>query len=296
MQSINTADTYMATELVKQLPSFTSNYRTVNGIQLHYVLGGQGKPLVLLPGWPQTWWSYHKIMPLLADKYQVIVVELRGMGNSDKPMAGYSKKGMAGDISALLDKLGIERTYIAGHDIGAAVAFSFAAHFPERTEKLVLLDTPHPDENMYKLPMLPVGAGVYPWWVAFNQVKNLPEQLLEGRFNLVQGWLFDQLLADKSAINSFDRQVYAQAYNSQDAIRASNGWYQTFPEDIDDIKGKRIEAPTIGIAGPAGYELLSYALPPYIDKLELRKVEESGHFVQEERPDETASLMSEFLG
>ncbi|RZM11893.1 MAG: alpha/beta fold hydrolase, partial [Pedobacter sp.] len=84
MQSPNTVDTYGATELVKQLPGFTSHYRTVNDVQLHYVQGGQGKPLVLLPGWPQTWWSYHKIMPLLADKYQVIVVELRGMGDSDK--------------------------------------------------------------------------------------------------------------------------------------------------------------------------------------------------------------------
>ncbi|AUD05927.1 alpha/beta fold hydrolase [Spirosoma pollinicola] len=296
MQSINTADTYFDSELVKQLPGFTSNYVTVNGIQLHYILGGQGKPLVLLPGWPQTWWSYHKIMPLLADSYQVIVVELRGMGSSDKPMTGYSKKSMASDVSALLDQLDIERTYIAGHDIGAAVAFSFAAHFPQKTEKLVLLDTPHPDENMYKLPMLSTGAGVHPWWVAFNQVKNLPEQVLEGRFHLVQDWLFDQLLEDKTAISGFDRQVYAQAYNNQDAIRASNGWYQTFPEDIEDIKGKHVEAPTIGIASPTGYQMLSYALPPYVAKLEIKEVVGTGHFVQEERPLETIRLIHDFLG
>lgn len=295
MQSPNTADTYIDNELVKQLPGFTSNHLTVNDVQLHYILGGQGKPLVLLPGWPQTWWSYHKIMPLLADRYQVIVVELRGMGSSDKPMKGYSKKGMAGDVSALLEKLGIERTYIAGHDIGAAVAFSFAAHYPQKTEKLVLLDTPHPDENLYKLPMLPTGAGVHPWWVAFNQVQHLPEQVLEGRFNLIQDWLFDQLLEDKTAISEFDRHVYARAYNSQDAIRASNGWYQTFPEDIRDIKGKRIVAPTIGIAGPAGYQMLSYALPPYVDQLALKEVAGSGHFVQEERPLETTGLICDFL-
>lgn len=224
MQSINTADAYVDSELVKQFPGFTSNCLTVNDVQLHYISGGQGKPLVLLPGWPQTWWSYRKIMPLLADRYQVIVVELRGMGSSDKPIAGYSKKGMAGDVSALLQHLGIERAHIVGHDIGAAVAFSFAAHFPENTEKLVLLDTPHPDENMYKLPMLPTGAGVHPWWVAFNQIKDLPEQVLADRFHLVQDWLFDQLLENKMAINGFDRKVYAQAYSSHEAIRASNGW------------------------------------------------------------------------
>lgn len=292
MQSPNTVDS----ELLKQLPGFTSHYVTINDCQLHYILGGQGKPLVLLPGWPQTWWSYHKLMPLLADKYQLIVVELRGMGSSNKPMTGYSKKGMAGDLSALLDQLGIERTYIAGHDIGAAVAFSFAAHFPQKTEKLVLLDTPHPDENLYKLPMLPTGAGVHPWWVAFNQVQHLPEQLLAGRFHLVQDWLFDQLLQDKTAINGFDRQVYGQAYTSPDAIRASNGWYQSFPEDIADIKDKRIEAPTLGLAGPGGYQMLSYALPPYVTQLTLKEVVGAGHFVQEERPLETSKFMRDFLG
>ncbi|NEU70207.1 alpha/beta hydrolase [Spirosoma agri] len=296
MQSPNTADTYVDSELVKRLPGFTSNYLMVNDVRLHYILGGQGKPLVLLPGWPQTWWSYHKIMPLLADRYQVIVVELRGMGSSDKPMAGYSKKEMAGDVAALLDKLGIERTSIAGHDIGAAVAFSFAAHYPQKTEKLVLLDTPHPDENLYKLPMLPTGAGVHPWWVAFNQVRNLPEQILEDRFHLLQDWLFDQLLEDKTAISAFDRQVYAQAYNSRDAIRASNGWYQTFAEDIQAIKGKKVDAPTLGIAGPAGYQMLSYALPPYIDQLDVKEVTGAGHFVQEERPVETVGFICDFLG
>ncbi|RAJ90039.1 pimeloyl-ACP methyl ester carboxylesterase [Larkinella arboricola] len=296
MQSPNTADSYLDRELVKQLPGFTSHYLTVNGLQLHYVMGGQGKPLVLLPGWPQNWWSYHKLMPLLADRYQVMVVELRGMGGSDKPMMGYSKKEMAGDVAALLDELGIERTHIAGHDIGAAVAFSFAAHFPQKTDKLVLLDTPHPDENLYRLPMLPTGAGIHPWWVAFNQVQHLPEQLLEGRFHLVQGWLFDQLLVDKTAITDFDRQVYAQAYGSQDAIRASNGWYQTFPQDIEAIKGQRIESPTLGLAGPAGYQMLSYALPPYIDQLEIKEVGGSGHFVAEERPLETSRFILDFLG
>jgi pimeloyl-ACP methyl ester carboxylesterase len=295
VQSIDSADSTIDNELVKRLSGFTSHYLTVNDVQLHYILGGQGEPLVLLPGWPQTWWSYHKIMPSLADRYQVIVVELRGMGSSDKPTGGYSKKAMASDVAALLDQLGIARSSIAGHDIGAAVAFSFAAHFPHKTEKLILLDTPHPDENMYKLPMLPTGLGVHPWWVAFNQIKHLPEQLLENRFHLVQDWLFDQLLADKTAISSFDRQVYAQAYASQDAIRASNSWYQAFAEDIEDIRNKRIDVPTMGIAGPAGFQLLSCALPPYVDQLTLAEVQGSGHFVQEERPLETSRFIRDFL-
>ncbi|WP_255720967.1 alpha/beta fold hydrolase [Spirosoma oryzicola] len=218
------------------------------------------------------------------------------MGSSAKPPTGYTKKAMAGDVAGLLDQLGIGQANIAGHDIGAAVAFSFAAHFPRQTSTLILLDSPHPDDNLYKLPVLPVGAGVYPWWLAFNQIRDLPEQPLEGQFDLVQNWLFDQLLEDKTAISPFDRQVYARAYNSRDAIRASNGWYQAFAEDIQAIRGQKIEATTLDIASPAGYAMLTSVLPPYVDTLTLQKVAGSGHFVQEEKPVETARFISDFLG
>src|SRR5260221_3424338 len=82
--------------LVQTLPGFNSSFATVNGIRLHYVAGGQGDPVFLLPGWPETWWSYHKIMPELAKRHRVISIDLRGMGSSDKPAAGYDKKSMAG--------------------------------------------------------------------------------------------------------------------------------------------------------------------------------------------------------
>lgn len=215
-------------ELVELLPGFSSRFADLNGITIHYVEGGQGIPLLLLPGWPQTWWAYHKIMPLLANKYHVIAVDIRGMGSSATPELGYDKKNMALDILDLIKILGYEKVLIAGHDIGANVAFSFAANYPEYISKLIILDTPHPDENMYKLPMLPVGLPIYPWWVAFNQVKELPETLLEGRYNLLQDWIFDTMLIDKASINGFDRQVYGSHYNKKENIRAANAWYQTF--------------------------------------------------------------------
>src|SRR3712207_5820505 len=80
------------------LPGFRSGYAKVNGIRMHYVTGGRGRPLVLVPGWPQTWWEFHKIMPALAKRYRVIAVDLRGQGGSDKPAGGYDKKTMARDI------------------------------------------------------------------------------------------------------------------------------------------------------------------------------------------------------
>ena len=282
--------------LVSQLPGFTNQYQELDGIKLHYVAGGEGTPLILLAGWPQTWWSFHKIMPILAKDYKVIAVDFRGMGSSGKPNEGYSKKNMAGDIASLIKKIGFDKVSIAGHDIGASVAISFAGNYPELTDKLIVLDTPHPEEDLYKLPMMPIGMPVHPWWVAFNQVKELPELLLEGRFYIVQNWIFDKMLVDKKSINDFDRQVYAKAYETRDAIRSANGWYQAFPEDIQDIKAIRmINAPTLGIGSSAGFEMLKTSLPGYIKNLQLKEIKNSGHFIQEEQSGEVAETILEFL-
>jgi len=289
---------YSDEELIKSLPGFKNNYAEVNGTVLHYVEGGEGQPLILIPGWPETWWAYHKVMPLLATNYRVIVIEIRGMGSSQKPLEGYDKKNMAKDVYELVKKLGYEKINISGHDIGAHVAFSFAANFPEMTSKLVILDTPHPDPGMYQLPMLPILSAnyTYPWWLAFNQTKELPEQLLAGRMSIVIEWIFRNLLKDQNSIDEFDKAAYAFAYDSNDGIRASNAWYQAFPQDIEDSKtyGK-LMMPVIGI-GAAGYEMLQYSLPNYATDLQFVKVEDSGHFLLAEKPEETANLIKGFLG
>jgi len=284
-------------ELITLVPNFSNHYAEVNGTKLHYVAGGQGDPLILIPGYPETWWAYHKVMPILATKYHVIVAEMRGMGNSDKPIDGYEKKNMAKDVFELVKNLGFEKVYIGGHDIGAHVAFSFAVNYPEITSKLIMLDTPHPDAGMYHLPMLPIlGANyVYPWWLAFNQLKGLPEQLLEGRMNIVIDWLFKNLLNNQESISDFDKAVYASAYNSKDAIRASNAWYQAFPQDIEDSKlYDKLTMPVLGIGG-SGYEMLEMSLPNLATDLQLRKIESSGHFVLAEKPNETAKSIIDFL-
>lgn len=289
---------YSDEELIKLLPNFSNHYADVNDTKLHYVSGGEGEPLILIPGYPETWWAYHKVMPILARKYHVIVIEMRGMGSSDKPKEGYEKKNMAKDIHELVKILGFEKVNIGGHDIGAHVAFSFAANYPESTSKLILLDTPHPDAGMYQLPMLPIpGANyTYPWWLAFNQVQELPEQLLEGRMEIVIDWLFKNLMKDKNSISNFDKAVYAFAYNNKDAIRASNAWYQAFGQDIEDSKTySKLIMPVIGIGG-SGYEMLKMSLPNTTSDLQLKKVEESGHFLLAEKPNETAKFIIEFLG
>jgi len=289
--------------LVKSLPGFTNGTVEVNGTTIHYVIGGKGEPLVLLPGWPETWWTYHKIMPELAKHYQVIAVDLRGMGSSSKPADGYDKKTMAKDIHELLLKLGHDKAYIAGHDIGAQVAWSFAANYPQATEKLVMMDVPHLDQSLYSWPIIP-GVNTFgdkidenhpfAWWFAFHQVKGLPEKMLAGRVHLEQEWFFTYLMKDESALSPVDRSVYANAYNSADAIRAGNAWYQAFPQDIVDEKSyQKLTMPVLGLAGP-GYGWLNASLTAKATNSHTVHMD-SGHFVQEEAPAETTKLMIEFL-
>jgi pimeloyl-ACP methyl ester carboxylesterase len=291
--------------LVKSLPGFENGYAEVNGTQLHYVIGGNGSVLVLLPGWPETWWEFHKIMPALAEQYRVIAVDLRGMGGSAKPQGGYDKKNMAEDIYQLVRLLGYDKVNVAGHDIGSMVAFSFAANHPEATLKVALMDVPHPDEFFSEIRMLPEAGKFgdkiddehpgYPWWFAFHQVKGLPEQVLQGRFPIYQNFLIDYLIKDPKSISQRDRAIYAAAYSTPDAIRCGDAWYQAFPQDIiDDKTYGKLEMPVLGL-GSTGYGWLKAAVTPKATNFQLVKVENSGHFMQEEQPEFVTKTLLDFL-
>jgi pimeloyl-ACP methyl ester carboxylesterase len=290
--------------LVAALPGFKNHFAEVNGVRLHYVDGGKGQTILLLPGWPETWWAYHKVMPELASKYRVLAIDIRGMGTSAKPDDGYDKKTMAADVRALVTKLGLQKVHIVGHDIGANVAYSFAANYPEATRSLTMLDVPHPDEELAKWPLLPAHGTFndkldenhpYAWWFAFHQVRGLPEQLLEGRAHLEHNWFFHYLMKDESAIDAHDRAIYSSAYATKDAIRAGNAWYQAFSQDIlDDKTYARLHMPVLGIAGP-GYQWLKGNLTRKALNFQMMRLENSGHFIAEEAPREMNQHLLAFL-
>jgi pimeloyl-ACP methyl ester carboxylesterase len=122
--------------------TFSHHIASVNGIQMHYVIGGQGDPVVLLHGWPQTWYEWRHIMPALARNYTVIVPDLRGLGDSSKPLTGYDGNTTAEDIHQLVAQLGFKDIFLVGHDLGAFVSYSYAAAHPNEVLRLVILDVP----------------------------------------------------------------------------------------------------------------------------------------------------------
>ncbi|MFD3722733.1 alpha/beta fold hydrolase [Streptomyces sp. NPDC058674] len=277
------------------LEGFEHHYAEVNGTRLHYVSGGRGEPLVLLPGWPQTWWQFHKIMPVLAERYEVIAVDYRGMGDSAKPGGGYDKKTMARDIYELVRHLGHEKVNIAGEDIGSMIAYAFAANHPEATSKLALWEVGHPGEVFNEMRMLPQPGQPHLWWFAFNQVDDLPEKLLAGRYRLLIDYLISLEALDPDAIDEDSREIYATAYEQPGAVRASNAWYQTFGRDIEDARTyDQLLMPVLGLGG------MNFGFVPALlegKSADVRYVEfkGAGHYLSQERPEELTRELMQFF-
>lgn len=291
-------------ELVKTLPGFKNSYITANGVRLHYVEGGTGTPLILLPGWPETWWAFEKIMPELAKKHHVLAVDFRGMGTSDKPQGGYDKKNMALDISEMVRQLGYTQVDIAGHDVGAMIAYSFAVNHPEQTRKLVMIDVAHPSQAFMHMTMIPQPGTLtdkmqfdypYLWWFSFNQITGVTEELLTGHAEVQQNWVFHYMMLRDDVLDARDRAVFAKAYNSRDAVRASAGWFRAFEQDIkDDGTYGPLKMPVMGVAG-SGYKRLKQSLDARAPGSQTYEIPNSGHFVAEEQPEALLQKLDEFL-
>ena len=170
---------------------------------MHYVIGGKGDPVVPLHGFPQSWYEWRHIMPALAKNYTVEVPDLRGFGDSSKPMTGYDGKTTAEDIYQLVFQLGFNKPiFLVAHDVGAQTSYSYAFSHPANVTKLVIMDFPYPG-------FLPPEFGDNgPWWFAFHQTPNLPEFLVEGKEREYISWFFKELVYNPSAITEEDIWFY----------------------------------------------------------------------------------------
>ncbi len=227
------------------------------------------------------------------------------MGSSEKPVSGYDKKTMATDIFELVQQLGLTKVHLMGHDIGGMVAMSFAFNYPDFTEKLIVLDGAHPSEGMMQMPLIPypgtfekkMDANMpYAWWMGFNQVKELPEKILEGRFHFLMDWLFQYVMIDDQKMSAFERQVYASVYNLADNIRASNAWYQSFTQDIEDSKTYgQLTMPVLGIGSYVSYNYMKMGLPYIAKDVNVIGMLDSGHYMFEEKPEAVIEAVLNFL-
>src|SRR5919112_2455882 len=286
-----------------QLDDVTFSHRMAtvnNGTQIHYVMGGQGDPVVLLHGWPETWYAWRHVMPALAQNYTVIAPDLRGLGDSSKPPTGYDGKTLAEDIHQLVTQLGFNTIFLVGHDIGAFVVYPYAAAHPTEVKRLVVMEVPPPITGFFPPPSMPL------WWIVLHQTPDVPEALVQGKEMTYLSWFFQNLAFNPAAVSQADINEYVSHYSASGGMRAGFEYYRAIPQDAiqnENYSKTKLTMPVLALgagyipafggnpntAAENGMKMLAQNVTGII-------VPNSGHFIAEEQPQFVINQLSNFFG
>ena len=291
------------------LESFQRRDVEVDGTRLHAAVAGDGPPVLLLHGYPQSHVMWHRIAPALAERHTVVLADLRGYGDSSRPAtvpdhASYSKRAMAADQVGLMRRLGFETFALVGHDRGARVAHRLCLDHPEAVSRVALLDIV-PTRHVFGHVDRALAQAYYHWFF-LSQPADLPEHLIGAdpgywvRRKLVQ-W------AGAAGIDAFAPEAveqYVRSFSDPEVVRASCEDYRAGAsidlehDEVDAAAGRRVACPLLVLWGAEGFVGRAYDV---LDVWSEYAKEVSGHalgcghFLAEERPDETLAALGEFL-
>ncbi len=236
------------------------NYAKLPEVTLHYVTAGEGDAVVLLHGWPETWYMWRHIIPDLAQRYTVIAPDLRGIGDSSRPLTGYDTKTMANDIYLLLkEHLSLNRIFLVGHDWGGPTAFSLAMAHPDMVRRLVFLDVPIPGD----------GTEAFyhnRWHHAFHWNLDLPEALTYGRERIYLEHFYNNWGHRPGIMDDVDISEYVRTYSKPGAMRAGFNIYRAVHQDARDnqealAKHGKLKMPVLTLSGEGGGSTRSEDMP-----------------------------------
>jgi len=261
----------------------------VNGIRMHYVTAGSGPPVLLLHGFPETWYCWRHQIPTLAGQFRVIALDLRGYGATEKPAAGYDKRTMARDVRELMRHLGVDRAAVVGHDRGARVATRFAKDFPDAVARLVVMDN-IPTRVIFERMDAKIARGH--WFFIFNNVHDLPEALIAGREEIWLRFIFSSWCYNPELFSPDELAVYVRAYSQPGALRGAFNDYRAGEEDVaqdEADKDELIGCPTFVLWGEEfalGGKMWDFreVWTKMARKVEFFSIPECGHLPHEEQP------------
>jgi len=270
-----------------------------NGIRMNVWTGGEGPTLVLLHGYPQTGQMWHKVSPTLMKRFNLIIPDLRGYGDSEKARFGFDKKTMAKDIACLASELGHETFFLMGHDRGARVAHRLALDFPERVEKLIVLDIV-PTHTIFSRTGRELAAAYWHWF--YFQAPDLPEIMIRNSAEPFLQTMFRSLSWRPDAIDDLLFAEYLRAFTLPGTIRCGLEDYRAaatidYEDDERDL-GTKLSCPVYAIWGQFGkMESLFDVVDTWKEKADnvIGKSLPCGHFIPEEAPDELLSEIVPFL-
>jgi pimeloyl-ACP methyl ester carboxylesterase len=229
---------------------YPRGYAVLKDVRLHYITAGQGMPVMLIHGIPETSYAWRHVIPLLEDQYQIVAPDLRGLGDSSRPYHGYDKKTLANDIWQLMnDHWGIKKFAMVGHDFGSPVASRLAIDHPDAVTHLALLNVGVPGDR----PPGAAGGISLKWWHLFHQVPNLPESLVVGRERAFLEFTMTAI-ADNPVFTDTDFAEYTRTLSQPGAFRATCEFYRAIAQDVADNRavfetGFKLPMPTLGLGG-----------------------------------------------
>jgi pimeloyl-ACP methyl ester carboxylesterase len=279
--------------------TFASRYVDTGELRLHAVIGGDGPPLLLVHGWPESWYAWRLVMPALARDFEVIAVDQRGMGLTEKPRDGYDAGTLAGDLVALMDALGHQRFAVVGHDTGYIIGYALAADHPDRVDRVALAEIPGPPGVAPSPPLFvpePVNNRV--WHIPFNRVNDeLTEQLVRGREDIFFGYEFAMQGGKKLPDDAL--RYYCSLFSDPDALRGSFGLYRAWDTTLaqnEQRKTRRLTMPVLAIGGAESWgELAGEGMKPAADDVQTVVIPDAGHWVAEQAPEEMLAALTAFL-
>jgi pimeloyl-ACP methyl ester carboxylesterase len=279
---------------------------TVKGVRLHAVAGGDGAPILLLPGWPQSWYAWRYVMPLLAGAGRhVVALDPRGIGDSDRPASGYDMRTVAAEIHSAVEALALMvggPVDVVGHDIGTWIGYAYAAEWPDDVKRLAVFDAALPGITPPPASGIPSAeANVKTWHFAFNRLDDLPEILLQGREREFLTWLFRAKAVRPWTITPADIDEYVRVNAAPGAARAALSYYRhkLSAEGLTDSRaraGRKLSMPVLAFGAETG---VGAAL---IDTMRLVATDVrggvfagSGHYMPEEAPRAVAEQILTFM-
>jgi pimeloyl-ACP methyl ester carboxylesterase len=279
--------------------TFGSRFVEANGIRMHAVIGGKGPPLLLMHGWPQTWYQWRLIMPELAREFTLIAVDQRGIGLSDKPQSGYDDGSQANDMVALMDALGHQRFALIGFDTGMPIAYALASDHPDRLERMVVGEAVIAGVTPSLPLIVPGPLNKRLWHIAFNRLDaDVNEALVRGREHIYFGAEYAES-AGTPLPNEVVKYYVDRIASSPDALRGSFGSYRAIDTSLaqnQQRKMKRLTLPVLAIGGGKGIgEGVASTMKLVADNVESRIIPESGHWVAEEAPGQLLAALTPFL-
>ncbi|MEU5835708.1 alpha/beta fold hydrolase [Streptomyces diacarni] len=284
------------------LAGFTHRWVDAGGVRLHAVEGGRpnAPALVLLAGFPQTWWAWRKVMPTLADRFHLIAIDLPGQGHSERPEGSYDTHTVAAYVHAAVEALGVSAYSLAAHDIGAWVAFSLALRYESRLHGLVLLDAGIPGITLPDAVPADPAVAWKTWHFAFHLVPDLPETLLTGRERAYVGWFLKVKALASDTFDDAEIDQYAAAVAADGGLRASLAYYRdaaaSARKNHEALAQHHLTVPVLGISSSHGsIPDMAASLSPWADHTTGIVVPDAGHFIPDEQPDAVAAAVAGFL-